>query len=323
MSSLTGGLNKSEKISTAGETRFAAVMKNLVKYRALYIMAIPGILYYIIFHYIPLAGTVIAFQDYNIFKGVLGSDFVGFEHFKKFFGYAEFWNIFKNTLLINIYDILLSFPAPIILALLINEVTHTKFKRSVQTIIYLPHFLSWVVVGSIFATQLLSPETGLINHLLKFFGMDPVYFMSYSKYAKIIVVLAGIWRDTGWGTIMYLAAIAGISPSLYDAARVDGAGYLRQTFSITIPSILPVMMTIFLVKIGHFMDYGFEKIWVFRNGANQEAIEIFDTYIYWNGLLQSRYSYATAIGIFKSLIGFTLLFGANKISLKLTEQSLF
>lgn len=305
------------------QERKNALKENLWKYKALYLMSIPGILYFIVFKYIPLAGTIIAFQEYSIFKGFLHSPFVGFKHFQALFQYAEFWSILKNTLVINFYDVALGFPAPIILALMLNEVTKMYFKRTIQTIVYLPHFLSWVVIGGMFITEILSPQTGLINIFIKYLGFEPIYFLSKAEFARGIVVGAAIWKDVGWGTIIYLAAIAGINPNLYDAASVDGAGRMRQLIHITIPAVIPVMTTVFLIKIGHFLDTGFERIWVFRNGANRETIDIFETYIYQVGLLQSRFSYTTAIGVFKSVVGFLLLSLGNLASKKTTGEGIF
>lgn len=311
-------LVKSSKVDV-----FMQQLKRLKRHKAIHLMAIPGVVYLLLFKIIPLFGTIIAFQDYNIFTGISGSPFVGLKHFETLFNYAEFWAVLRNTLLIGGLDILFRFPAPIILALLINEIGKEGFKRTIQSIIYVPHFLSWVVVGGIFTTQLLSPETGLINHLISFFGGDPIYFMAEPKYARAIVILAGIWREVGWGTVIYLAALAGIDPNLYEAASIDGASRLRKVFAVTIPSILPVILVLFLMTMGRFLNFGFERIWVFRNGANQEVLEIFDTYIYWFGLSKARFSYATAVGFFKSIVGFLILFLANAFSKKTTGNSLY
>lgn len=293
------------------------------KYKALYFMVLPGILYFVVFKYIPLAGIIIAFQDYNVFNGIRGSSFVGLKHFATLFSYAEFFQVFWNTISINIYDMVIGFTAPIILALMIHEITSMKFKRVVQQTVYLPHFLSWTILGGIITTQVLSPEYGLINMLLQWLGKEPIYFLIKPEMAKQIVVSAGVWRDTGWGTIIYLAALAGINPNLYEAASIDGAGKIKQMWYITLPSLLSIVMILFLLKIGHFLDFGFERVWVFRNPANRQALEIFDTYIFQYGMLELRYSFSTAVGLFKSVVGLLLLFVANKLSLKATGESLF
>ncbi|MCI8801697.1 ABC transporter permease [Acetatifactor muris] len=293
------------------------------KYRMLYIMVVPGILYFILFKYIPLLGNVIAFQDYNIFKGIFHSAWVGLENFKILFQYGDFLPILKNTIIINLYDLLFGFTAPLILALVINDISSSWFRKGVQQVVYLPHFLSWTILGGIVITQLLSPSQGLVNMLLKGMGMEPIYFMTEASMARAIVVLAGIWKDMGWGTVVYLAAMTAISPSLYESASLDGAGKFKQLIYITLPGIVPVIITLFLLRIGHFLDFGFERIWVFQNASNVSVLEIFDTYIYKAGLQQGRYSYTTAVGLFKSVVGFLLLYGGNMLSRKTTGESLY
>ncbi len=293
------------------------------KYRMLYIMVIPGILYFILFKYVPLLGNVIAFQDYNIFKGIFHSAWVGLKNFKILFEYGDFLPILKNTIVINLYDLLFGFTAPLILALVINDISNAWFRKGVQQIVYLPHFLSWTILGGIVITQLLSPSQGLVNLVLKGMGLEPIYFMTEASMARAIVVLAGIWKDMGWGTVVYLAAMTAISPSLYESASLDGAGKFKQLIYITLPGIVPVIITLFLLRIGHFLDFGFERIWVFQNASNVSVLEIFDTYIYKAGLQQGRYSYTTAVGLFKSVVGFLLLYGGNMLSRKTTGESLY
>lgn len=296
---------------------------NMKKYRMLYIMVVPGILYFIIFKYVPLIGNVIAFQDYNIFKGIFQSPWVGLKNFKMLFDYGDFLPILKNTIIINLYDLLFGFTAPLILALVINDISCSWFRKGVQQIVYLPHFLSWTILGGIVITQLLSPSQGLVNMMLKGIGKEPIYFMTEASMARAIVVLSGIWKDMGWGTVVYLAAMTSISPSLYESASLDGAGKLKQLIYITLPGIVPVIITLFLLRIGHFLDFGFERIWVFQNASNVSVLEIFDTYIYKAGLQQGRYSYTTAVGLFKSVVGFLLLYGGNMLSRKTTGESLY
>ena len=293
------------------------------KYRMLYIMVVPGILYFILFKYIPLLGNVIAFQDYNIFKGIFHSAWVGLENFKILFQYGDFLPILKNTIIINLYDLLFGFTAPLILALVINDISSSWFRKGVQQVVYLPHFLSWTILGGIVITQLLSPSQGLVNMLLKGMGMEPIYFMTEASMARAIVVLAGIWKDMGWGTVVYLDDMTDIIPSLYESASLDGAGKFKQLIYITLPGIVPVIITLFLLRIGHFLDFGFERIWVFQNASNVSVLEIFDTYIYKAGLQQGRYSYTTAVGLFKSVVGFLLLYGGNMLSRKTTGESLY
>jgi putative aldouronate transport system permease protein len=299
-----------------------ARLQYMWKYKALYLISLPGILFFLLFKYVPLMGSVIAFQNYNLFAGFRGSPWVGFEHFERMFAHYDFLRILGNTLLLGIYDIIFAFTAPIVLALLLNEVRLALYKKIVQTIIYAPHFLSWVIVSGIFV-GILSPSSGVVNVIMGWFGIDPIYFLGEDSYIRSILVGSGLWRDVGWGTIIYLAALAGINPDLYEAAEMDGAGRWKQTLSITLPALLPVITILFLLKIGDFLDYGFERVFVFQNPLNLDNSEILDTYIYKAGLNQMQYSYATAIGLFKSVVGLTLLTVANSLSKKATGESLY
>jgi putative aldouronate transport system permease protein len=292
------------------------------KYKALYLISLPGIIYFFIFKYIPLFGSVIAFQDYNLFQGISGSEWVGLEHFQRMFAHYDFLIILKNTLLIGIYDLVLGFPAPIILALLLNELRVVVYKRFLQTLVYMPHFLSWVIVAGI-AIGILSPSTGILNQFISFLGFKPIYFLGEDSYIRSVLIGSGIWRDSGYGTIIYLAALAGINPDLYEAAEVDGASRWRQMLSITLPSLLPTIMILFLLHIGKFLDFGFERVYVFLNPLNTHNGEILDTYIYKSGLQSQQYSYTTAIGLFKSIVGLVLIVIGNIFSKKTTGESLY
>ncbi|RXZ82015.1 sugar ABC transporter permease [Paenibacillaceae bacterium] len=297
-------------------------LRQLMKYKMLYLLSLPGILYFVVFKYIPLTGSVMAFQEFNLFKGITGSPWVGLEHFQRMFAYSEFLVILRNTLIIAGYDLILAFPIPIILALLINEVRKVFFKRFVQTAIYMPHFLSWIIIGGI-TIELLSPTTGAVNQVLKAFHIEPIYFMGDDSYIRTVIVGSGIWRDAGWGTILYLAALAGINPDLYEAASIDGASKWRQIRSITLPALLPTISILFLLQIGNFLDFGFDRVYVFLNAANASKAEILDTYIYRVGLLNMQYSYTTAIGVFKSVVGLVLIMLGNAVSKKATGEGLY
>ncbi|MCC3374541.1 sugar ABC transporter permease [Cohnella sp. REN36] len=292
------------------------------KYWPLYVLSIPGILYFLIFRYIPLFGSAIAFQDYNVFKGIKGSEWVGLDNFKRMFQYAEFLPILRNTILIGLYDLVFAFPVPILLALLLNEVRAMLYKRIVQTVVYMPHFLSWVIVGGI-VVGVLSPSTGIVNHLLSLFGIEPIYFLGENGFIRTILVGSGIWKDSGWGTIIYLAAIASIHPDLYEAAQMDGASRWRQIRSITIPCIMPTIVILFLLQIGNFLDFGFERVFVFLNPLNSDNGEIIDTYVYRAGLVDRQYSYTTAIGLFKSVVGLLLIVIGNKLSRRVSGEGLY
>lgn len=310
-------LNSSGLGARLGETG-----RYLWRYRILYLLSVPGILYFFLFKYVPLFGSVIAFQNYNIFKGITGSDWVGLEHFQKMFSHYDFLRILNNTLLLGLYDLVIAFPVPILLAILLNEVRMIVFKRLLQTIVYMPHFLSWVVISGIFM-GIFSMDAGVVNKALGFLGMQPIYFLGEDSYIRSILIGSGIWRDSGYGTIIFLAAIAGINPDLYEAAEVDGAGRLKQIWSITLPSLLPTIMILLLLHIGKFLDLGFERVFVFLNPLNLESGEILDTYIYKAGLLSQQYSYTTAIGLFKSVVGLMLILLGNFFSKKTTGESLY
>lgn len=270
----------------------------------LWLIALPGILHIVLFKYVPLLGNVIAFQDYNLFKGVFHSPWVGFAHFAKMFTYAEFYNILKNTLLLSLYSILFGFPAPLFLALLLNEVRRGWVKKSVQTLLYLPHFLSWIIVGGIFL------------NLFEAYFTDERYFVG-------MLVSIGIWKEIGWGMIIYLAALAGINPHLYEAAMVDGAGRWRQMWNVSLPSLMPAIVVLFLLRIGSMLDANVEQVLVFLNPLVRDVGEVIDTYVYRMGLLSAQFSYTTAIGMFKSLVGLILIVGLNRLSKKMTGESIY
>ncbi len=315
---------KIQAVKNIGHT--AGTRKNVLrfmwKYKTLYLISLPGIAYFLIFKYVPLLGSVIAFQDYNIFQGIPGSEWVGLAHFKRMFAHYDFLNILNNTLLIGLYDLLIAFPAPIVLALLLNELRLVLYKRVLQTIVYMPHFLSWVIVSGI-AIGILSPSTGAVNQFIGWLGFEPVYFLGEESWIRTVLIGSGIWRDSGYGTIIFLAALAGINPDLYEAAEVDGASRWRQTLSITIPALLPTIMIMFLLHIGKFLDFGFERVYVFLNPLNKNNGEILDTYIYQVGLLGQQFSYTTAIGLFKSVVGLVLIVIGNTLSKKTTGESLY
>lgn len=292
------------------------------RFKVLYLLSIPGIVYFLVFKYIPLTGSVMAFQDYSIFTGIWKSEWVGLANFRRMVEYADFWRILKNTMAIGFYTLFFAFPIPILLALMMNELRNQVFKRFVQTAVYLPHFLSWVVVGGI-VIEILNPTSGVVNYIVTLFGNEPIYFMGEDSYVRTIIVSSSVWRDAGWSTIIYLAAMSGINPDLYEAAQIDGANRWRQTFSITIPSILSTITILFLLQIGNFLDLGFERVFVFLNPLNNAHGDILDTYIYRVGLIQREYSYTTAIGLFKSVIGLILIVTANLFSKKTTGEGLY
>lgn len=287
----------------------------------LILIALPGLLHFFIFKYIPLAGNIIAFQDYNLFTGFLRSPFVGLKHFIYMFHYPEFFTVLRNSLKLGIFSIVFGFPAPLILALLINEIRLSWFKRTAQTMLYLPHFLSWIIVGGMF-TDLLS-QSGIANTVLSKFGIEPISFLTEPQYFYGIVISSGIWKETGWSMIIYLAAITGINPNLYEAAMVDGAGRWRRMWSITIPSLMPAIVVLLLLRVGHILDANVEQVLFFLNPLVRDVGEVFDTYVYRVGLTGGLYSYTTAIGIFKAVVGVILVTALNRLSRKMTGESIY
>ncbi len=288
---------------------------------ALFLIALPGILHFIIFRYIPLFGNIIAFQDFDIFKGVFGSPWVGFEHFIYMFSYPEFYSLLRNTLVISLMQIILGFPAPIILALLLNEIKTMSFKRTAQTLLYFPHFLSWVIAGGIFINIL--SLNGIVNSIIEALGFSPIDFITESGWFRYILVGTGIWKGVGWGMIIYLAALAGINPSLYEAAVVDGANRWQRMWHITIPSLIPAIVVLFLLRIGHMLDTNVEQVLIFLNPLVRDVGEVIGTYVYRVGLLSAQFSYSTAIGIFKALVGLILVVSLNSLSKRLTGESIY
>lgn len=295
------------------------------KSKILYLMCIPGIILYLLFKYVPMAGIIIAFENYNPFVGISGfwtSKFVGFHWFTILFHQAKFIQILMNSLLLGFYGIIFGFPAPVILALLFNEVRNSRFRRISQSITYIPHFLSWAVVGSV-VLQMLSPSGGVINQLITLFGFKAQYFAQDPHYARAIVIVSGIWKEVGWDSILYIAAIVGIDLSLYEAAIVDGASRWKQTIHITIPSIMPIITICLILSIGRILDTGFEQIYMFYNAKIDPVIDIFSTYAYRVGIGNGQFSYITALGLFNNLVGIILVLGANRISRKISDQGIW
>ncbi|NOU76981.1 ABC transporter permease subunit [Paenibacillus sp. LMG 31458] len=293
------------------------------KNKILYLLMLPGILYYIIFKYVPMYGILIAFQDYSMGLGIWGSKFVGFKHFTEFFvNTPDSWKLIRNTLMLNMYDLLFHFPTPIVLALLFQELRNKYFKRMVQTISYMPHFLSTVVIAGILVI-FLSPTTGIANVIMKWFGAEPVMFLGLPEWFRTIFIGSEIWQKAGWGTILYLAAIAGIDPSLYEAAEMDGANRFRKMWHITLVGMVPVMIILFVLNLGHIMEIGYQKIILLYNPLNYETSDVINTYVYRRGILDADFSFASAVGLFQSVIGLVLVVFANRIARKHSETSLW
>lgn len=298
------------------------LIKRVWKYRTLYLLFAPVLLYFIIFRYYPMIYLSMSFMDYNPFKGLSGSPWVGLKHYISFFQSRDIWMLIRNTFLINILSLIIGFPSPIILALLLNEVRCHRLKKAVQTISYLPHFISTVVIVGML-NSFLSPSTGPVNQIIRLLGFEPIYFMINPGYFRWIYVLSGIWQNVGWGSIIYLAALSGIDPQLYEAAIVDGAGKWRQLVHITLPCIMGTIMIMLILRVGQLMSLGFEKIFLMGNDATRQVAEVISTYVYKRGIQKADYGFATAVGLFNSLVSFTLVMGANLLSKKTTEVGIW
>ncbi|WP_018756272.1 ABC transporter permease [Paenibacillus terrigena] len=297
-------------------------LRRLWKEKYLYLLLLPGLIYFIVYRYVPMLGNVIAFQDFSPFQGFLHSDWVGMKHFVKIFEDKEVIRVIWNTLYLSFLQILFAFPASVVLSLLLNEVRNGKFKRIVQSIVYLPHFLSWVVVIGI-ATVFLKTN-GVVNQLLhSVFGMEPIAFMQEPGWFMPLIVLEVIWKETGWGTIIFLAALAGVSPALYEAAIVDGANRWRQIWHITLPAIRSTIVILLILRLGSVLDVGFEQIFLMLNPLNKEIGNVLDTFVYFKGIEQSDFSFATAVGLFKSFVGLVLIVGANRLAKRFGEEGVY
>lgn len=297
-------------------------IKDIVKDRWLYLILLPGVLYFIIFKYVPMFGLVMAFEDYKPHLGFMNSPWVGMKHFERFFSEPQFWMLFRNTILLAIYNLVFFFPLPIVLALMLNEVRIGIFKRFAQTLLYLPHFVSWVVAVGIFYV-LFTTEGGVVNELIQKIGIEKIPFMLSEDWFRPMIISQSIWKDAGWGTIIFLAALSGVDLQLYEAARMDGAGRWRQLWHITLPAIRSTIVILFILRLGSFLDTGFEHIFLMLNSMNREVGEVFDTFVYMKGLTQGQYSYSAAVGMFKSLVGLVLVLGSNWIAKKFGEEGVY
>lgn len=296
-------------------------MRTLKRDWQLYLLLALPLTYFIIFKYGPLWGIQIAFKDFNVFRGVSESPWIGLDAFKEVFHMDDFYKAFRNTIVLNLLDILFSFPIPIILAIFMNEVSRAWLKKGVQTIIYLPHFISWVIIGGI-SLQLFSTKSGIINNMITSMGFDAVPFLT-EKYHWLFTYLAiGVWQSAGWGTIIYMAALAGINKELYEAAEVDGAGRFRKMWSITLPGLRSTIIVLLIIQIGNMMSIGFERPYVIGNDTVKDFSQVISTFVYSIGLKSGRFTIATAIGLFQAVIGMLFILSANFIAKKTTDESI-
>ncbi|CAG7614458.1 putative multiple-sugar transport system permease YteP [Paenibacillus allorhizosphaerae] len=309
------------KPAGSAQSLWVTIGRDLRRNKLLYLMVLPVIVYYVIFDYGPMYGLQIAFKDYSPGSGIWGSPWVGFEHFIQFFDSYYFWRIIRNTLLINVYELIFGFPAPIVLALLLNELRRQAFKRIVQTITYLPHFISIVVVVGMLVDFL--ARDGVVNQLLSTLGIPSKSYLSEPEWFRFIYVSSGVWQQVGWGSIIYLAALSTIDPSLYEAARVDGAGRWKQMVHVTIPGIMPTVIILLILKMGSMMSVGSEKILLMYNSLTYDTADVISTFVYRKGILEASYSYTTAVGLFNAVIAFSLLIISNSISKRVSETKLW
>ncbi|MFD0681023.1 MULTISPECIES: ABC transporter permease [unclassified Paenibacillus] len=285
-------------------------------------MLFPGVLYFILFKYLPMWGVLIAFQDYSPFSGFWDSSWVGMKHFQTIFDNESTIQIFKNTIILAVYNLFFFFPLPIMIALLLNEMRKELFKRFIQTLIYIPHFISWVVVVGI-AYILFTTEDGIVNNMLVYFGGDKINFLLSKEWFRSMIISEVIWKETGWGTILFFAALAGIDPQQYEAARIDGANRWHQLLHVTLPAIKSTIVILLILRLGNFLDSGFEQIFLMLNPMNTEVGEVFDTYVYRKGIEGGDFSYATAVNLFKSIVGIILVLLANFLAKKAGEEGIY
>jgi len=297
-------------------------LHSYVKYKYLMLMLLPALVYYIVFHYVPIYGLLIAFKDFKFIEGIWASPWVGFEHFKDLFALGSFWEVLRNTIIISIYKLIWGFPAPIILSLLLNEIYNVHFKKVIQTISYLPHFLSWVILGGIFL-QVLSPSTGPINMILRYFKLEPVFFMANPRWFRSILVTTGIWKSVGWGSVIYIASLAAINPELYEACTIDGANRFQKALHVSIPSLIPVISIMLIFAVGGVINDDFDQVFNMYNEAVYKVADVLSTYIYRVGLESMQFERATAVGLFKNVIAFTLISVANSITKKINEYGIW
>ena len=300
--------------------------ENIWRYRILYLMLLPALLYFLIFRYGSMLGLLIAFQDYKpvlgqgFYQTIFQGEWVGFKHFAFFFTSPNGLQVLRNTILISIYKIVFGFPAPVLLALLLNEVKRERFKKVIQTISYLPHFMSWVILAGILRV-ILSPDYGVLIPLFQMLGMEQINFLGDPRYFRSLLVVSDIWQNIGWDSVIYLAALSSLDMTLYEAARIDGANRFQQLRYITLPGIAGTITIMFILRTGQILNAGFDQVFNLSNAAVYSVGDIIDTFVYRAGLQQAQYSYTTAIGFFKSLVGFVLVLGTNTIAKKLGHES--
>jgi putative aldouronate transport system permease protein len=313
---------KKTAVNSQERVRSRSPWSQYVKYRHMYLLVIPGFLFFTVFKIVPIWGLLLAFKDYSPIDGFAASPWVGLKHFNEMFADEHFYIMLRNTLLINVFGLVFFFPLPILLAIMLNEVRHEIFKRVNQSLIYMPHFLSWVVIASL-TFFMLSVDVGLINKITRAVGIEPYSFLNDSKLFWGMVTVQSIWKDAGWGTIIFLAAIAGVNPERYEAAVVDGAGRFKQIWHVTLPAIRPTIVILLILRLGHITDVNFEQVLLMMNPLVRNVADVFDTYVYNNGILRGMYSVGVTVGFFKGLVGLALVMASNYIVKKLGHEGIY
>lgn len=313
--------NNTPLISNTSQFRRKEIIGNLKRCRYLYLLIFLPVVYFVLFKYIPIYGVLIAFKNYDVFDGILGSPWVGLENFKAAFTDPEFWPTVKNTFLLSFYSILFGFPIPVIMAILINELRSHRTRRLIESVFCFPHFISMVVVVSILMNFL--EQGGLVNHLIMFLGGNSQAFMLDPKWFRTVYVLSDIWKDSGWNSIIYLAALSAVDVGLYEACDIDGGGRLSKILHVSLPSITPTIIIMFILRIGSVMSLSFEKVLLMQNPVTYSTSDIIDTFVFRRGLVGFQFSYATAVGVFQSVIGLIFILSANSIARKVNETSLW
>lgn len=320
-------MGKQKKVTAIyPEGVYVAPKKSLFQYiitnKWLYLMLLPAVLYLLIFNYLPMFGIVIAFQDFNMVKGIFKSELIGFENFMLLFKEVRFYEVFRNSIVLSFYNLVFGFPMPVILAVLLNEIKQDYFKRFVQTVSYLPHFISWVVIAGMLMNYL-ATSNGLVNFVIEKLGGEKIPFLMSPKYFRGVMVVANIWKTSGWSSIVYLAAMSNLDQQVYEAALIDGANRFQRMRYITIPGIMSTIITVLILNMGTILNNGFEQVFMLQNTMNLEVSEVFETYTYKQGLMLGNFGYSTAVGLFKSLVSYVLVMGTNYIARKFGQKGLW
>lgn len=296
--------------------------KMLKRDKWLFLLLLPGLIWFLVFKYVPMWGALIAFKDYSPYLGFWASEWVGFTHFERLFQNPDFYRILKNTLVLAFYETIFVFPAPIILALMLNEIRFTKYKRIIQTVIYIPNFMSWVIVASL-SYVFLTTSGGAVNVIIESLTGQTFNFLSSPEWFRSMIIGQQIWKDAGFGTIIFLAALSGVSSEQYEAAIVDGAGRFRRMWHVTLPAIRNVIVILLILRMGNFLDQGFQQIYLMTNSLNRSVADVFDVYIYFSGITQGAFSHSTAVGLFKGVVGIILILSTRYIAKRLNQETLF